>query len=212
MSEAQQKSWQARFSQPAHALTEQLVESLSFDRRLWQYDIAGSIAHAEMLAKVSLITKAEAAEIKRGLKSIAEDIEAGRFVWDAASEDIHMAVEGALIQRIGEPGKRLHTARSRNDQVALDLRLYTRDAIDRDMLVLLADLQAALVESAERYAEAVMPSYTHLQRAQPVTAGAYLLAYVEQFHRDRERFLDARKRVNVSPLGSGAVAGSQQHR
>ncbi len=208
MSEAQQKSWQARFSQPAHALTEQLVESLSFDRRLWQYDIAGSIAHAEMLAEVSLITKAEAAEIKRGLKSIAEDIEAGRFVWDAASEDIHMAVEGALIQRIGEPGKRLHTARSRNDQVALDLRLYTRDAIDRDMLVLLADLQAALVESAERYAEAVMPSYTHLQRAQPVTAGAYLLAYVEQFHRDRERFLDARKRVNVSPLGSGAVAGS----
>jgi argininosuccinate lyase len=208
MAESKQKSWQARFSQAADALTENFVESLSFDRRLWKYDIAGSIAHAEMLADVGLIAKSDCQEIKRGLLAIGEDIEAGRFKWDTACEDIHMAVEGSLTERIGEPGKRLHTARSRNDQVALDLRLYTRDAIDLDVLPLLADLQAALVASAEKYADAVMPSYTHMQRAQPITVGAYLLAYVEEFQRDRDRFADARKRVNVCPLGSGALAGS----
>lgn len=203
-----QKSWQARFSQAADALTENYVESLSFDQRLWKYDIAGSIAHAEMLAEVGLIGKADCQAIKRGLMEIGSDIEAGKFKWDPACEDIHMAVEGALIAKVGEPGKRLHTARSRNDQVALDLRLYVRDAIDLDMDPLLADLQAALVDSAEKYADAVMPAYTHMQRAQPISAGAYLLAYVEQFERDRERFADARKRVDVCPLGSGAVAGS----
>ncbi|HOB76747.1 MAG TPA: argininosuccinate lyase [Phycisphaerae bacterium] len=208
MSQSPQKSWQARFSQAADALTEGYVESLSFDQRLWRYDIAGSIAHAEMLADAGLITKADSQAIIRGLRQIETDIQAGQFKWDPAFEDIHMAVEAALVERVGEPGKRLHTARSRNDQVALDLRLYTRDAIDLDIVPLLEDLQRALVDSAEKYAEAVMPAYTHLQRAQPVTAGAYLLAYVEQFGRDRERFLDARKRVNVSPLGSGAVAGS----
>src|SRR5512146_2699612 len=192
-----QKSWQARFSQAAHALTEGYVESLSFDQRLWKYDIAGSIAHAEMLADVGLITKSDAQAIIRGLRQIEADIAAGKFNWDPAFEDIHMAVEAALVERVGEPGKRLHTARSRNDQVALDLRLYTRDAIDLDIVPLLTELQRALVDSAEKYAEAVMPAYTHMQRAQPVTAGAYLLAYVEQFQRDRERFLDARKRVNV---------------
>ncbi len=204
----EQKSWQARFSQAADKLTEGYVESLSFDQRLWKYDIAGSIAHAEMLAEVGLIGKADCQAIKRGLKEIESDIEAGKFKWDPACEDIHMAVEGALIAKVGEPGKRLHTARSRNDQVALDLRLYTRDAIDLDMDPLLADLQAGLVDSAEKYADTVMPAYTHMQRAQPVTAGAYLLAYVEQFQRDRERFADARKRVNACPLGSGALAGS----
>jgi argininosuccinate lyase len=203
-----QKSWQARFSQQADKLTEAFVESLSFDRRLWKYDIAGSIAHAEMLAEVGLIAKGEAQEIRRGLLAIGEEIETGRFKWDTACEDIHMAVEGALIERIGDAGKRLHTARSRNDQVALDLRLYTRDAIDMDILPLLADLQGALVASAERYAADVMPSYTHMQRAQPVTVGAYLLAYVEEFQRDRERFTDARRRVDICPLGSGALAGS----
>ena len=208
MSKPKQKSWQARFSQAAHALTENYVESLSFDQRLWLYDIAGSIVHAEMLADVKLITRADCQAIKRGLKQIAEEISAGKFKWDHACEDVHMAIEAALTRKIGEPGKRLHTARSRNDQVALDLRLYTRDAIDVNILPLLADLQRALVESAERYAEAVMPSYTHLQRAQPITAGAYLLAYVEQFQRDHERFEDARKRVDVCPLGSGALAGS----
>jgi len=208
MSKPSQKSWQARFSQSADVLTENYVESLSFDQRLWQYDIAGSIAHAEMLAEVGLITKADCRTIKNGLKEISEAISAGTFAWDLACEDIHMAIEAALIERAGEAGKRLHTARSRNDQVALDLRLYTRDAIDRDIVPRIVDLQQALVQSAQKYVDAVMPSYTHMQRAQPISAGAYLLAYVEQFQRDRERFLDARKRVNVCPLGSGALAGS----
>ncbi|NLX21682.1 MAG: argininosuccinate lyase [Phycisphaerae bacterium] len=208
MAKTRQKSWQARFSQSAHALTESFVESLSFDHRLWPYDMAGSVAHAEMLAEVGLISKADAKAIRKGLEAIEVDIRAGRFRWDPSQEDIHMAIEAALTKRIGEPGQRLHTARSRNDQVALDLRLYTRDAIDLDVLPLLVDLQRALVASAERYQAAVMPSYTHLQRAQPITAGAYLLAYVEQFERDRERFADARRRMNFCPLGSGALAGT----
>lgn len=205
---SEQKSWQARFSQAAHELTEQYVESLSFDHRLWRYDIAGSIAHAEMLAEVGLISKSDAQAIKRGFKDIESRINGGTFKWDPACEDLHMALEAALIETVGEPGKRLHTARSRNDQVALDLRLYTRDAIDLDIIPLLTDLQRALVDSAGHYVEAVMPSYTHLQRAQPISAAAYLLAWVEQFQRDRERFVDARRRVNVCPLGSGALAGS----
>lgn len=203
-----QKSWQSRFSQSAHHLTEGFVESLSFDKRLWRYDIAGSLAHAEMLAEVGLITKKDFRAIKTGFKQIAEEIEAGRFAWDTACEDIHMALEGALTERIGEPGKRLHTARSRNDQVALDLRLYTRDAIDLQVLPLLSNVQIALIDLAEGLVDAVMPSYTHLQRAQPISAAAYLLAYVEQFQRDQDRFLDVRKRVDVCPLGSGAVAGT----
>jgi len=206
--DTRQKSWQARFSESAHALTESYVESLSFDRRLWKYDIVGSIAHAEMLADVGLMTKADCQAIKRGLKQIEVDIEAGTFVWDSACEDIHMAMEAALIERIGEPGKRLHTARSRNDQIALDLRLYTRDVINLEIIPQIVNLQHALIASAERYCEAVCPSYTHLQRAQPVTVGAYLLAYVEQTGRDRQRFADTCKRLNVCPLGSGALAGS----
>ena len=208
MSKKRQKSWQARFSQATNALTERYVESLSFDQRLWQYDIAGSVAHAEMLADVGLIAQSDCNAIKRGLKQIGTAIQAGKFTWDPAHEDIHMAIEAALIKRVGDAGKRLHTARSRNDQVALDLRLYTRDAIDLQIVPLLIDLQKALVKSAERYVDTVMPSYTHLQRAQPITAAAYLLAYVEQFERDRERFADARKRVDQCPLGSGALAGS----
>ena len=208
MAKTKQKSWQARFTQSADKLTEAYVESLSFDQRLWPFDIAGSIAHAEMLADVGLITKADLSAIRKGLTSIQRDIQAGKFKWDFAHEDIHMAIEAALTQRIGDPGKKLHTARSRNDQVALDLRLYTRHAIDTDILPNLRDLQKALLKSAERYADAVMPSYTHMQRAQPITAGAYLLAYVEQFARDAERFADARKRANLCPLGSGALAGS----
>lgn len=208
MSQSKQKSWQSRFSQAADALTERFVESLSFDHRLWKYDIAGSVAHAEMLAEVGLISRSDCQAIRRGLTEIGAEIEAGRFKWDSSLEDIHMAIEAALTERIGEPGKRLHTARSRNDQVALDLRLYTRDAIDLHIVPLLSNLQSALVDSAERCFDTVMPAYTHLQRAQPITAGAYLLAYAEQFERDRERFVDARKRVNLCPLGAGAVAGS----
>ena len=208
MSIKRQKSWQARFSQSPHALTETYVESLSFDRRLWKHDIVGSLAHAEMLADVGLISKADCRAIARGMRSIESDIQAGRFKWDPAHEDIHMAVEAALIERIGEPGKRLHTARSRNDQIALDLRLYTRDAIDLDVLPRLRAVQRALVDLAAGYVEAVMPSYTHLQRAQPISLAAYLMCYVEQFDRDCERFADVRKRLNVCPLGAGAVAGS----
>lgn len=208
MSTKRQKSWQARFSQSPHALTEGYVESLSFDRRLWKHDIVGSLAHSEMLAEVGLISKADCKAIARGLRSIEADIEAGRFKWDLAHEDIHMAVEAALIERIGEAGKRLHTARSRNDQVALDLRLYTRDAIDLDVVPRLLAVQQALVDLAAKYVDAVMPSYTHLQRAQPISLAAYLLSYVEQSDRDRERFLDVRKRVDACPLGAGALAGS----
>ena len=208
MGASKDKSWQARLSQPAHALTESFVESLSFDRRLWPHDIAGSLAHAEMLAEVGLITKADFRAIRQGFKEIADDIEKGTFHWDPACEDIHMALEAALIARIGEPGKRLHTARSRNDQVALDLRLYVRAAIDDRIVPALRAVQKALVEQADRYRDAVMPSYTHLQRAQPICLAAYLLAYVEQFERDVDRFTDARRRADVCPLGSGAVAGS----
>ncbi|MHC4443663.1 MAG: argininosuccinate lyase [Planctomycetota bacterium] len=208
MSKSSSKSWQSRFSQAADALTESYVESLSFDKRLWKYDIAGSIAHSEMLADVGLIGKADCRAIKHGLRRIEERIVAGRFKWDYAYEDIHMAIEASLVKLVGEPGKRLHTGRSRNDQVALDLRLYTRDALDLDIDPLLGGLQRALLKSAEDYANTVMPSYTHLQRAQPITVGAYLLAYLEQFQRDRERFADVRKRVDICPLGSGALAGS----
>jgi len=202
----EQKSWQARFAQAADALTENYVESLSFDQRLWKYDIAGSIAHAEMLAEVGLIGKSDCQAIKRGLLEIESDIEAGKFRWDPACEDIHMAVEGALIAKVGEPGKRLHTARSRNDQVALDLRLYTRDAIDLDIVPLVADLQTALVDSAARYADAVMPAYTHMQRAQPVLVAHHLLAYFFALERERLRFADW-SRCSWMPLGAGALAG-----
>jgi len=208
MGASKDKSWQARLSEPAHALTESFVESISFDRRLWRHDMAGSLAHAEMLAEVGLITKADLRAIRRGFKLIADDIEKGAFEWDPACEDVHMALEAALVARAGEPGKRLHTARSRNDQIALDLRLYVRDAIDARIVPALRAVQAALVEQADRHRATVMPSYTHLQRAQPICLAAYLLAYVEQFERDVDRFADARRRADVCPLGSGAVAGS----
>jgi len=208
MGQSKQKSWQARLSEAANALTESFVESISFDQRLWRHDIAGSIAHAEMLAAVGLITREDYRRIKAGFAAIERDIEAGRFVFDPSQEDIHMVLEAALIERVGEPGRKLHTARSRNDQIALDLRLYLRDEIDLRIGPALVGLSEALLDMAEGEVETVMPAYTHLQRAQPVSLAAYLLAYVEQFGRDRDRFLDARRRINVSPLGAGAVAGS----
>jgi argininosuccinate lyase len=208
MSQSSEKSWQARIGKAAHALTVSFVESISFDQRLWRHDIAGSIAHAQMLAAVGLLTKADLRRIKAGFASIERDIRAGKLHFDPAKEDIHMVLEAALIDRIGEPGKKLHTARSRNDQIALDLRLYVRDAIDRQIVPALAGLEKSLVTMAAAETETVMPSYTHMQRAQPISLGAYLLAYVEQFDRDRQRFLDARKRVDVCPLGAGAVAGT----
>lgn len=208
-----QKSWQARIGAAQDALAVQFVESLSFDFRLARHDILGSIAHATMLASVNLLSKKNLAAIKAGLLSILTDIEAnggkpgGKFDPDVTQEDIHMAVEAELIKRIGEPAKRLHTARSRNDQVALDIRLWCREAIGI-LTRKITDMQRAFVEMARTQGRHPMPSFTHLQRAQPIVAGHEMLAYVEMLQRDKERLADCLKRVNVSPLGSGAVAGS----
>jgi argininosuccinate lyase len=183
------------------------VESLSYDWRLYQYDIVGSIAHARMLAAKKIITKDEFEQIQQGLIEISEQIAAGKFVFDKTQEDIHMAVESALIKKTGDAGRKLHTGRSRNDQVATDIRLWMRDEIERLQVCIVA-LQKAFVKQAEKYTDAIMPAYTHLQRAQPVSIAAYLLSFVEQLARDYSRLADCRKRLNVCPLGSGAVAGS----
>ena len=201
------KSWQARIAGAQDRLAVEFVESLSFDFRLAPHDIAGSIAHATMLETVGLISKADLAAIKKGLTAILADINAGKFKYDINQEDIHMAVEAALIARIGEPGRRLHTARSRNDQVALDIRLWCRDAIN-SLVEKIADLQRAFVKMAEEQGAQVMPSFTHLQRAQPITVGHELLAYVEMLQRDSQRLTDCYARVNVCPLGAGAVGGT----
>ncbi|MHC4553510.1 MAG: argininosuccinate lyase, partial [Planctomycetota bacterium] len=208
----QEKSWEKRLSGSVDELAVDFVESLSYDHRLYKYDITGSIAHAEMLAAVKIITKAEAAEIKKGLLEIGEQIAAGKFKFDKAQEDIHMAIEAALIEaalvkKIGDAGRKLHTGRSRNDQVATDIRLWMRDEIDI-LLTRITQLQLAFVKLAAKYTDDIMPTYTHLQRAQPATIASYLLSFVEMLARDYSRLKDCRDRLNVSPLGSGAVAGS----
>ncbi|MCD6175085.1 MAG: argininosuccinate lyase [Planctomycetes bacterium] len=203
----QDKSWEKRLSGSVDELAVDFVQSLSYDQRLYKVDIAGSIAHAEMLAAVKIITKAEAAEIKKGLLEIGETIAAGKFKFDKTLEDIHMAIESALIKKIGAAGKKLHTGRSRNDQVATDIRLWMRDEIEV-LLTRITRLQSAFVKSAAQYTDDIMPSYTHLQRAQPVTIASYLLSFVEMLARDYSRLKDCRDRLNVCPLGSGAVAGS----
>src|SRR5687767_10001352 len=186
MSESPQKSWQARISEATDAIAQKFVESISYDQRLYKHDIAGSIAHATMLAKVKLITDADRDAIIEGLKTIERDIEAGNFVFDQAMEDIHMVVEAELIKRIGEPGKKLHTGRSRNDQVALDLRLWLGKATN-SIQHSLEDLCRAFYLLAERSADVVMPAYTHLQRAQPISAGAEALAWCTTFYRDAHK-------------------------
>src|SRR5438552_2295230 len=209
MSEPPDKSWQSRISESTDELAQKFVESISYDRRLYKHDIAGSIAHATMLAKVKLITDAERDAIVEGLKSIERDIEANKFVFDEKLEDIHMVIEAELIKRIGEPGRKLHTGRSRNDQVALDLSLwlYAESLKTREKLL---DLIRAFTGLAERSSDVVMPSYTHLQRAQPILAGAEALAWVEMFLRDDGRIahLSGRIRHGFMPLGSGAIAGT----
>jgi len=200
--------WHGRFTESPAEATQRFVESLSFDRRMYKHDIAGSIAHAKMLRSIGLITAKELSAIIKGLEAIADQIDAGRFKFDPAHEDIHMAIETTLIERIGKPGKKLHTARSRNDQVALDLRLYLRDAVDRDLVPAIDRLQRAFVTLAEKEGNLVVPGYTHLQHAQPVLVGALLLAYVEQLDRDRQRLIDVRKRIDVMPLGAAALAGT----
>ena len=204
---APEKSWQARIGGGRDALAEQFVESLSFDQRLARHDVAGSIAHAGMLAKMKLSSTDELELITAGLKKILADIEAGTFPFDIRQEDIHMAIEAALIAQIGEAGKKLHTGRSRNDQVALDVRLWCIQAID-DLTAKISGLQRSLASLAQEQGSAPMPAYTHLQRAQPITIGHELLAYVEMLQRDKDRLADCRRRTAVSPLGSGAVAGS----
>jgi argininosuccinate lyase len=189
------------------AATAELLSSLDVDQELWRYDIAGSIAHAQMLCEQKIITRAELAKIKKGLLTVAKGIAANRIEMPAELEDVHMVIEKALIDRIGSAGKKLHTARSRNDQVALDLRMWARDTID-ELLIEVNRLQRALVKLAQKYGATVIPAYTHMQRAQPIVAGHGFLAYVEMLQRDADRLTDARKRVNVCPLGCGAAAGT----
>jgi argininosuccinate lyase len=199
--------WGGHFERGPAPLMEQINASIGFDKRLYAHDIAGSAAHARMLAAVGLLDDADRDAILRGLEQIKDEIEADRFPFSTALEDIHMNVEARLTELIGEPGRKLHTARSRNDQVATDLRLWVRDAIDRTD-GLLRDLQAALLMRAEEHCASVMPGFTHLQAAQPVTFGHHLMAYVEMFGRDRTRFADARARLNECPLGAAALAGT----
>ncbi len=201
------KAWSGRFREKTASVVEEFTESISFDWRLWPYDIKGSIAHARMLARQKIISSQEARAIIEGLKGIARDIKEGRFQWKAEHEDVHMNIEAELIRRIGPVGGKLHTARSRNDQVALDIRLYLKDQIKEIMNSLLR-LQKVFLGLASRYAEAAMPGYTHLQRAQPVTIGQHMLAYVEMLERDRERFADCLKRTDSLPLGACALAGT----
>lgn len=202
-----EKLWGGRFCQPTDPMMEQFSQSVSYDRRLYRHDIAGSIAHAKMLAAQDIITPAERDAIVTGLQTIARDIEQGQFAWSIAREDVHMNIEGALIDRIGDAGKKLHTARSRNDQIATDMRLYLRAAID-DIGCGLTELQAVLVNLAAREVNTVMPGYTHLQIAQPVSFGHHVLAWYEMLARDYARLQDCRTRVNICPLGSAALAGS----
>ena len=199
--------WKGRFKTDTADLLKKYSESISFDWRLYAHDIAGSIAQSRALLEAKLITTEEQKQIEDGLLQIRDEITRGEFHFEEALEDIHMNIESVLTKRIGDAGAKLHTARSRNDQVALDLRLYLRAETDA-ILELIRGLQRALVALGDRNQEVIIPGYTHLQRAQPVLFAHHLLAYVEMFQRDAERLVDARKRINVMPLGSGAIAGS----
>ncbi len=199
--------WKGRFAKATADLVQQYGESISYDWRLYKHDIAGSIAHARAQVKAGLLNDEEFQAIEKGLREIEIEIDAGEFDFSIELEDIHMNIESALTKRIGAPGAKLHTARSRNDQVATDTRLYCREEII-NLTTQLNELQNALLQQAEDYADAIIPGYTHLQRGQPVTVGHHLLAYVEMLQRDKSRLADCSKRLNVSPLGSGALAGS----
>lgn len=201
------QAWSALFSEPMSDLVKRYTSSVFFDKRLWQADIAGSLAHAEMLAAQNIIDADDHSAIARGLSTIAAEIEAGKFDWQLDLEDVHLNIEARLTQLVGDAGKRLHTGRSRNDQVATDVRLWLRDEID---LIggLLTDLQKALLDIAEKNVEVILPGFTHLQVAQPISFGHHMLAYVEMFSRDAERMLDVRRRTNRLPLGAAALAGT----
>jgi len=202
-----EKAWGGVFDEATDRRVEEFTESVSFDRRLYAHDIAGSIAHAQMLARVGLITAEECRQIERALEEIRREIEQGQFPFRVELEDVHMHIERALIDRIGDTGRKLHTARSRNDQVATDLRLWVRDAIDQ-IDARLVELQRAFVGRCEADADVILPGYTHLQRAQPVLAPHYWLAYCEKLERGRGRLADCRRRTNVLSLGAAALAGT----
>ena len=206
-SEKTNQSWGGRFSEPVDAFVARFTASVDFDKRLYRHDIMGSIAHATMLAKVGVLTADERDAIEAGLKQIQTEIEAGQFDWRVDLEDVHMNIEARLTDRIGVTGKKLHTGRSRNDQVATDIRLWLRDEIDL-ILAEITRLQQGLLGLAEAEADTIMPGFTHLQTAQPVTFGHHLLAWFEMLSRDYERLVDCRKRVNRMPLGSAALAGT----
>ncbi len=199
--------WGGRFARGPSIIMQDINASIGFDRKMWRQDIRGSLAHAAMLAHAGVIAPADETAIRHGLTEIAAEIEAGRFPFVEDLEDIHMNIEARLVERVGEPGKRLHTARSRNDQVATDFRLWVRDSID-GLDAQTADLMRALADRAAEHAADPMPGFTHLQTAQPVTFGHHLLAYVEMLARDRGRLADARRRLNECPLGSAALAGT----
>ncbi len=204
---AKAKPWGGRFTEATNKLVEKFTSSIAYDWRLYPYDIAGSMAHATMLAKTGIITKKEASQIVRGLEEILREIAKGTFSFSVELEDIHMNIESRLIEKIGPVGGKLHTARSRNDQVALDIRMYLRDEIST-IHDLLKSLQKVFVDMAERNHDVVLPGYTHVQRAQPVLFGHHLLAYYEMFERDRGRLTDCFRRTNMLPLGAGALAGT----
>ena len=201
------EAWSARFSEPVSDLVKRYTASVFYDKRLAMFDIEGSLAHAEMLAAQGIISAADRAEIERGMAQIKGEIEAGSFEWLLDLEDVHLNIEKRLTELVGDAGKRLHTGRSRNDQVATDIRLYVRAAID-DIVALLQALRGALVDVADKHADTILPGFTHMQVAQPITFGHHMLAYVEMFGRDVERMQDARKRVNRLPLGAAALAGT----
>ncbi len=201
------QAWSALFSEPMSDLVKRYTASVSFDQRLWRADIEGSLAHAGMLARQGVIGPADLASIQSGMSQIAAEIEAGAFEWKLDLEDVHLNIEARLTQLVGDAGKRLHTGRSRNDQVATDIRLWLRGEIDI-ISSLLGDLQKALLDIADKHTETILPGFTHLQVAQPVSFAHHMLAYVEMFNRDAERMADVRRRVNQLPLGAAALAGT----
>jgi len=201
------KLWSGRFNEPTDAFVEAFTASVEFDQRLYQYDIQGSIAHATMLAKSGILTDSERDTIINGLNTIQQQIGAGEFEWSVELEDVHMNIESALTEAIGDAGKKLHTGRSRNDQVATDVRLYVRDEVELIRTAILR-LQNALLDVAEQQADTIMPGFTHLQTAQPVTFGHHMMAWFEMLDRDRARLADCNKRVNIMPLGAAALAGT----
>jgi argininosuccinate lyase len=201
------KAWSGRFAEPLDRLTQRFNASVGFDQRLAEHDIRGSLAHARMLGRCGIIPGADVQAIERGMAAILEEVRSGRFPWSIEREDVHFNIEHRLTELVGDAGKRLHTARSRNDQVATDVRLWLRDEVD-DLLALLKRVRGVLLDQAERHAEVLMPGFTHLQVAQPVTFGHHLMAYYEMFSRDTERLADCRKRINRLPLGASALAGT----